>query len=202
VNIGMVLPEGYTDLPPGKLANVATCLEMLERPEKPRPEPAGATATLVRVEAPDLDWYRRLFRRIGEPYLWFSRIALSDEELARIVYDPRVEIYAIEKDGDESGLLELDFRADGECEIVFFGFVEAAIGSGNGRRLMNRAIALAWSHPIRRLWLHTCSLDRPGAMAFYVRSGFRPYKRQIEYYDDPRLAGLLPETAAPDVPLL
>ncbi|MEO9025637.1 MAG: GNAT family N-acetyltransferase [Candidatus Tumulicola sp.] len=197
----MRLPDGYIDLPAGKLANVATSLEMHERPA-PRPDPPGAAGTLTRLENPDPDRYRRLFRRVGGPYLWSSRLALGEEALARILADPRVEIYALKSDDDEIGFLELDFRFGDECEIAFFGLVESAIGSGNGRLLMNRAIERAWSQPIRRLWMHTCTLDHPDAMAFYVRSGFRPFKRQIELYDDPRLIGLLPRTAAPQVPLL
>jgi hypothetical protein len=29
-----------------------------------------------------------------------------------------------------------------------------------------------------------------------------PYARKVEVYDDPRLTGVLPEMAAPDVPLI
>ena len=68
--------------------------------------------------------------------------------------------------------------------------------------MMNRALGLAWARPIRRLWVHTCSLDHPGALDFYIRSGFVPFRRQIEVVDDPRATGLLPKTAAPQVPLL
>ena len=197
----MDLSDGYTDLPAGKLANVATCLEMLERCP-PRPEPPGTGGSLMQINAPDAERYRRLFRRIGEPYLWFSRLELGDEALDQIVADPRVEIYVLARDGEEIGFVELDFRTEGECEIAFFGLADSSTGCGNGRRLMNRALELAWSHPIRRLWLHTCSLDHPDALPFYLRSGFRAYKRQIEFYNDPRLVGLLPRTAAPQVPLI
>jgi hypothetical protein len=67
---------------------------------------------------------------------------------------------------------------------------------------MSRAIERAWAHPIERLWVHTCTLDHPGALAFYVRSGFRPYRRQVEVADDPRLSGALPRNAAPHVPII
>lgn len=67
---------------------------------------------------------------------------------------------------------------------------------------MNRAIDLAWSRPIERFWVHTCTLDHPRAVDFYVRSGFRPYERKIEILDDPRVIGLLPRSAAPDIPIL
>ncbi|MFL5217644.1 MAG: GNAT family N-acetyltransferase, partial [Microvirga sp.] len=56
--------------------------------------------------------------------------------------------------------------------------------------------------PIARLWVHTCSLDHPRAVAFYLGAGFRPYKRAIEVADDPRLTGDLPRDAEPQVPLI
>lgn len=197
----IVLPDGYLDLPAGKVANVVTCLEMFE-PAPLRPEPRSSTCVLVRAGSPDADWYRRLFRLVGEPFLWFSRLTLDDDALLRIIADPRVEVYAVRDRGEDVGFLELDFRTQGQCELVFFGLVESAVGSGNGRWLMNRALELAWSRPIRRFWVHTCSLDHPSALPFYIRSGFRPYKRQIEIAEDPRISGTLPRSAAPQIPIL
>lgn len=197
----MQLADGYTDLPPGKLANVVTCLEMFEPPER-REGNASCAFVLDRIGAAQVDRYRTLFRRIGTPYLWFSRLALDDAALRAALADPRVEAYALRSHESDEGMLEIDFRADAEAEIVFFGVSERLVGTGAGRWLMNRALDLAWAHPIRRLWLHTCSFDHPSAVPFYMRSGFRPFKRQIEYYDDPRLTGLLPRDAAPNIPLI
>jgi hypothetical protein len=67
---------------------------------------------------------------------------------------------------------------------------------------MNRAIERAWARPIHRFWVHTCTLDHPGALGFYIRSGFRPYARRVEVADDPRLVGLAPRTSAPHVPII
>ena len=60
----MILPDGYSDVPAGKIAAVVTHLEMTACPA-PRPDPAGAW-TLRRVEMPPLDWFRDLYRRVGE----------------------------------------------------------------------------------------------------------------------------------------
>ena len=95
-------------------------------------------------------------------------------------------------EGRDEGLLELDFREPGQCEIVFFGVTAKLVGTGAGRWLMNRALELAWSRPVERVWLHTCTFDHPAALAFYQRSGFRPFRRQVEVVDDPRLDGTAP----------
>lgn len=196
------LPLGYTTLPPGHLANVVTCLEMTERPA-PRPAPAESEGLgLRRFGAGDPAAFRDLFRRIGQDLMWFSRLIMPDEALAGILGDPQVESYALTRDGEAIGLLELDFRAAGECELAFFGIVPEAIGRGTGRYLMNQAIERAWARPIRRFWVHTCSFDHPAALPFYQRSGFRPYAIQVEVHRDPRLTGHLPRHASPQVPLI
>ncbi|MGY8680184.1 GNAT family N-acetyltransferase [Bradyrhizobium sp. UFLA05-153] len=196
----MILPDGYSDVPSGKIAAVVTHLEMTARPPL-RDDPLGAW-TLRRVEQPGLDWFRALYARVGEDWLWFSRLCMPDAELAAIVQSPRVEIYALVDDGREEGLLELDFREAGQCELAFFGVTAKLIGTGAGRWLMNRALERAWSQGVRRVWVHTCTFDHPAALAFYQRSGFRAFCRQIEIADDPRLDGTVPRTAARQVPII
>jgi GNAT superfamily N-acetyltransferase len=196
----MTLPDGYSDIPAGKIAAVVTHLEMTTRPAR-RDDPPG-TWSLRKSDAPPLDWYRDLFRRVGEDWLWFSRLRMSDTELAATIHDTRIEIYALALDGRDEGLVELDFREPGECELVYFGVTASLIGTGAARFLMNRALERAWRGDVHRVWLHTCTFDHPSAVAFYQRSGFIPFRRQIEIADDPRLDGTVPRTAAKHVPII
>ena len=193
--------SGYLDLPPGRLATLVTYLEMTA-PPPPRDVPYRADLALRRWERPEPEAYRALYRRIGEPWLWFSRLLLDDAALVAILHDPGLEVWLPERSGEPIGLLELDFRSAGECELAFFGLVPEAVGTGAGRWLMARALERAWRPGIGRVWVHTCHLDHPHALDFYIRSGFRPYKRAIEVFDDPRLSGVLPRTAAPRVALI
>jgi GNAT superfamily N-acetyltransferase len=196
------IDDGYSLVRPGKIASVVTCLEMTERPaSKPR-HSSGGTLALYRLDRPDIDAYRDLFRRVGQDWMWFSRLVMPDERLREIISDPKVEVYALRDGAAEIGLLELDFREEGQCELAFFGVVPEAIGRGAGRFLMDQAIAKAWARPIRRFWVHTCSFDHPSALGFYRRSGFRPYAFAVEVHDDPRLTGHLPRTAAPQIPII
>ena len=195
-----MLEAGFHEVPAGHLAAVVTHLEMRAR-AAPRPE--RGDFTLRRVERPDVAWYRALFRRVGaEQWLWFSRLVMEEARLAAILADARVEVHVLEQDGAEVGLLELDFRVEGQCELAFFGLDPALIGQGAGRWLMNRAIELAWRDGVERFHVHTCTLDAPQALDFYARSGFVPFRREVEVMRDPRLSGHLPETAAPGVPIL
>jgi hypothetical protein len=67
---------------------------------------------------------------------------------------------------------------------------------------MNHALEIAWSQPIERFWLHTCTLDHPRALDFYRRTGFVPYERKVEVFDDPRALAITRHNAAPQVPIL
>lgn len=196
----MTLPDGTSDIPPGKIAAVVTHLEMTQRPPL-RDDPPG-TWRLREVEPPALDWYRDLYRRVGEEWLWFTRTQMNDAALSAVVDVPGIEVYALVVDGRDEGLLELDFRERGNCELVYFGVTAKFIGTGAARFLMNRALEIAWSRDVGRVWVHTCTFDHPSAVAFYQRSGFRPFLRQIEVADDPRLDGKLPRDAARHVPVI
>jgi GNAT superfamily N-acetyltransferase len=190
-----------TPVAAGELAAVVTSLEMRERP-KPRPLPPSPLR-LVRWKEPGTGAYRTLFNRVGAPWLWFSRLLLDDDALEAIIRDPAVEVSAvIDRNGIEIGLLELDFRVPGECEIAFFGLVPELAGKGHGGWLMTQALAGGWRRDVTRMWVHTCTLDHPGALGFYRRHGFVPFARAVETFADPRLLGILPRDAAPQVPLI
>lgn len=195
-----MLSDGYHDVDPQKLVTVETSLQMFARPPV-RSAPTPADARLVRLENVGAAEYLDLYRAVGRDWLWFMRLALSEAELLAIVRDPKVEVYRLEAPGG-LGILELDFRMPGECELAFFGLSPGLVGTGAGRWLMEQAQDLAWSRPIQRFWVHTCTLDAQGAVAFYMRSGFVPFRRKVEITDDPRHLGRSPKDSAPHFPLI
>jgi len=199
-NAAFKLPDGYLDLPPGKLASVVTYLEMTAPPPA-RPVTELSGLSIERLGPGDEERYRQVYRRIGERWLWVSRLGASAQDIAKVLSKPDIETFVLVKDGQTEGLVEIDFGQPGEAELYYFGITESLIGRGAGRWLMSQTLQLAWSHPINRFWLHTCSFDHPGAVAFYRRSGFRPYKQAIEIVDDPRVKGMLDRNSFPDLPI-
>jgi GNAT superfamily N-acetyltransferase len=195
------LANGYYELPKGRLANIVTCLEMLENPRVARPKwPAGFS--LKRFGQGDPAQHRELFRKIGADLMWFSRLIMPDDKLAGILSDPNIESFALMKGKEAVGLLELNFADPPHCELAFFGLAKEAIGTGLGKLLMAEGTARAWEKPIKRFWVHTCHYDHPRALGFYQASGFKPYALMVEVHDDPRLSGHLPPEASPHVALL
>ncbi len=193
-----MIPDGYTDIPHGKIAAVVTYLEMRERPAY-----AGASSVALRRESnPDPQWYRTVFRRAGEHWLWWSRLEMNDAQLSAVLNAPTTELFIAESDGVEVGMAELDRSKPGQVEITFFGLYIEALGKGLGRPFLQAVLERAWNAETSRVWVHTCTLDSPVALPFYVSCGFIPYGRAIEVADDPRLGGVLPASVAPQVPII
>jgi GNAT superfamily N-acetyltransferase len=190
----------YVSIPNDELAAVVTYLEMRTRPEVEIPP---WPLSLKRIDSPKLDAYRTLFRLVGAPWLWFSRLVMDDATLAAIIQHPGVELYVVsDEDGHDAGMLELDFREPHECELSFIGLIPELSGKGHGRWLLAEAVQRAWREGVNRVHVHTCSLDHPAALAAYRRAGFVPFRRAIERFPDPRLLGILPKDCAPQIPLL
>jgi GNAT superfamily N-acetyltransferase len=186
-----------TDIPAGHVGAVVTFLEMTERP---RPQPApDAPLQLVRWREVDPAKYRTLFERVGGRWLWYSRLAMDNSTLLASVG----EVHAVvDRRRVEVGMIELDFRQAGECLIRFLGLVPELAGRGHGKWLFAQTLALAWRAEVRRVHVNTCSLDHPAALPSYVKAGFTPNRRAFETFPDPRLLGLLPRDAAPQIPLV
>lgn len=203
------LAAGYHLVPAGHVASVVTRLEMCERPATGAPTSPSPAPVLRRLRGASLPEYRRLFAEVGAPWLWFSRLAMDDDTLRAILDDEAVHALAVatqqasEPPSPALGLLELDFRVPGQCELAFLGVTPNLVGRGLGQWLMSQALQMAWSMPgMTRVHVHTCTLDHPSALRFYLRAGFTAVGRAIEVAPDPRVLGLLPVDAAPDVPLI
>jgi GNAT superfamily N-acetyltransferase len=194
-----MIPDGYTDIGPGKIASVVTYLEMQARP---RLGGEARGVSLRRLENPEPGPYLDIYRRAGAEWLWFSRLEMSEEKLIAVLHRPTTELWIAERGGAEIGMGELDRSKSPAVEITSFGLFREAIGQGLGRDFMAQLLEKAWSGNTSRVWLHTCTLDSAGALAFYCKCGFRPYKRGIEVSDDPRLRGLLPADVAPQIPII
>lgn len=182
------------------VAAVVTTLEMHARP-RPGPSP-DAPLRLVRWDAPDPAKYRALFQRVGSPWLWYSRLAMADDQLIAATHRTETQVHAVvDRAGIEVGLLELTHQPCW-CMLDFLGLVPELTGRGHGRWLMAMAMALAWRPATAFVRVNTCSLDHPGALGFYIRSGFTATERTLETLTDPRTIGVLPPDAAPQIPLL
>ena len=111
----------YTPIANGDVGAIVTSLEMTSRPPL-RAMPASELR-LERWNAPSPDKYRALYCRVGEPWLWFSRLEPDDAALAATIHHPQVRIWAVlDRRGIEVGILELDFAKLGNARSPFSGW--------------------------------------------------------------------------------
>jgi len=163
-----------------KHTTTVTFLEMTAAPEHRIDAPARKLA-LMRAHAPPVHFYRYVYDAVGRDYVWVNRKHFSDADLAKIIGDDKVEIYVLYVDGVPAGFAELDLRAGNEAELAYMGLMPEFIGLGLGTYLLSQAITIAWSRPIAKLKVQTCTLDHPRALGLYQRMGFVPYaQRQVE----------------------
>jgi GNAT superfamily N-acetyltransferase len=176
----------------GMIETVITYLEMRARPSLPPvPPPRSSKIALLRADAPTTSFYRYLYDTVGEPWLWWERRLTSEDELAAILADDRVDIYVLYADGMPAGFAELDRRRSKDVELAYFGLMPNFIGRGFGPYLLYSAIEIAWTHEPQRLCVNTCTFDHPKALALYQSMGFQPYAQERKTIIDPRLTGVL-----------
>jgi GNAT superfamily N-acetyltransferase len=159
-----------------------TYLQMLE-PGACSPASADwpAPTTITRVLEPSLVHYRSLYNGVGSAWNWVDRNLMADEELASILRDERVEVYELQQAGQAIGFAELDRRVPEEVELAYFGLFPTVLGRGFGTAFLRWVVQQAWSTHPQRVWVHTCDLDHPAALATYLKVGFAIYdERMIE----------------------
>jgi ribosomal protein S18 acetylase RimI-like enzyme len=80
-------------------------------------------------------------------------------------------------DGAVAGFFELDPGA-GEVEIAIFGLLPEATGRGLGGHLLTAALRRGFALA-PRVWVHTCSLDGPHALANYRARGLQVVREDV-----------------------
>ena len=177
-----------------RIEDTVTYLEMFERPPaRQLPAPLGKLA-LIRAEPCTVSFYRYLYETVGTPWVWFERRLWSDAALAAELAKPTTEIFVLYVAGVPAGFFELDAAEARQTKLCYFGLVPEFMGRRLGAFLLNAAIEQAWSRPLERFWVHTCTFDHKRALPLYQRAGFVVYAQRKVSFDDPRESGILPRS--------
>ncbi len=162
-----------------------TFFEMTAKPSAlPPPQPRGRHA-ILKAENPTPHFYRYLYDAIGGPYLWVDRKKVTTEALTQIIHDPSNALYVLYVEGCPAGMAEIDFRKEGAANIAYFGLMPEFIGKRLGYFFLYHACQNAWTRPISRLTINTCTLDHPRALPLYQRIGFTAYAREERFVELP-----------------
>ena len=153
-------------------------LEMLDR-EQLRPAAAPALGTYAAKVGPDWFVSRWFYNEVGRDWSWTDRLAWTEQQWRQWVERSGYEMWVARSGGAPAGYLELDAHCGGEVEVAYFGLLPGFMGRGLGGHLLTLAAEAAWDRGATRLWVHTCSLDGPHALANYERRGFQVYRQSV-----------------------
>ncbi|MCC3771448.1 GNAT family N-acetyltransferase [Streptomyces sp. UNOC14_S4] len=158
----------------------------------PADEPdASVGVRIVRSEVPSPEYSRFLYTAVGGDITWTDRLGWTYDRWRAFLERPGVETWVAHQHGTPAGYIELEAQGEGTVEISYFGLLPAFRGHRIGGHLLAYGTARAWDlaerwdgmTPTKRVWVHTCSLDGPFALANYERRGFRVFDTKVE--DEP-----------------
>jgi ribosomal protein S18 acetylase RimI-like enzyme len=135
---------------------------------------------LLKAGKPSPELSRFLYTAVGGDYHWTDRLAWTWTQWLEWLSRPSVETWVAYQAGTPAGYFELEAQEGGSVEIVYFGLLPSFTGQGLGGYLLTHAVhrAFAMSPAVQRVWLHTCTLDNPRAVAGYQARGFTIFKQE------------------------
>lgn len=157
------------------------------------PEPAPQ---IVRAEIPSPALNRFLYTSVGAGWHWVDRLAWNWERWMQWLDRPTHQTWVLYVSGTPAGYFELERQGD-DVEIAYFGVAPQFIGRKLGGHLLTRTIEQAWAMGAKRVWVHTCSLDHPAALANYKSRGMTVFKEETEMKPVADTPGPWPGAQAP-----
>jgi GNAT superfamily N-acetyltransferase len=140
---------------------------------------------VARAEIPSPELNRFLYTAVGGAWIWYGRLGWDRARWLEYLDRPTLETWVGYARGTPAGYFELEREGD-QVEIAYFGLLPGFIGKGLGGPLLTAAIERGWKMGAARVWVHTCDLDHPAALANYKARGMRPYRVEKKEEDLPQ----------------
>ena len=120
------------------------------------------------------------YKQIGKKYQWVDRLVWSDTTWQKYTANKNLKTYVLKENNNLIGYFELIYNNEAfDCEIAYFGILEEFFSKGYGGYLLSEAIKLGFQSDVKRVWVHTCSLDHPNAILNYKSRGMQVFKNEI-----------------------
>jgi GNAT superfamily N-acetyltransferase len=143
----------------------------------------GLEVKQAKIPLPEFN--RFLYTAVGGDWYWIDRLDWTYNQWLEWVDRPELQTWVAYVFGTPAGYFELEAQAQGNVELAYFGVLPQFIGQGLGGHLLTVAIERAWRMGATRVWVHTCSLDHPSALANYCARGFRVFREETQAQELP-----------------
>ncbi len=157
-------------LNPGQL-----CTALLDHPE----------LVVAQSEIPSPEFSRFLYTSVGGDWYWIQRLDWTYSHWLDYLKRKEVQTWVAYICGTPAGYIELEAQQGNNVEIAYFGILGQFRGQRIGAHLLSIGVQQAWKMDAQRVWVHTCSLDGPYAMANYLARGFQLYKEETHIQELP-----------------
>lgn len=154
--------------------DVTTYYLEMTNPRQLRPKPSSnPNFEIKQVEIPLPELNQFLYTTVGKTWFWTNRLNWTLQQWTAWADRPELKTWIGYLSGTPAGYFELEIQPANTIEVAYFGLLPRFIGQGLGGALLSAAVERAWALNAVRVWVHTCTLDHPRALANYQARGFR-----------------------------
>ena len=127
----------------------------------------------------DININKFFYRQVGKDHFWRDRLLWSDNEWKNYMNNKNLEIGIMRTKDNLVGFYEQEFHEEkNEIELIQMGILKEYQGKKLGSYLLKYIIQKTLNQNIKRLWVHTCSLDHKYALNNYLSKGLKIYKQE------------------------
>ena len=131
------------------------------------------------LKTPNFHVNKFFYKNVGKKHNWTDRVAWTEKQWIDYVSDQNVKTYILKDKNEFAGYFELILHNDkNEIEIAYLGLLEEYINQKIGSYLLSFAIKKSFFEKVKRVWVHTCSLDHKNALNNYVARGMKVFKKE------------------------
>ena len=140
----------------------------------------GGSYSLNQVSLNDFQLNKFFYKQIGQNHHWNDRLVWNDKKWIDYVSNPNVFTFVLKDNQNIAGFFELIYHKNKfEIEIAYFGLLKGFMDKKLGGYMLTEAIKISFSYKVKRVWVHTCSLDHKNALNNYLARGMKIYNIEI-----------------------
>ena len=129
-----------------------------------------------KVSINDFQLNKFFYKQIGQNHHWYDRLVWDDKKWIDYVSNQNVFTFVLKDNENIAGFFELIYHKNKfEIEIAYFGLLKGFMAKKLGGYMLTEAIKISFSYKVKRVWVHTCSLDHKNALNNYLARGMKIY---------------------------